>query len=729
MPSRALRLAPIVAACIGVAAAGCRRDPAVVAADHLSRGNGYAAQHKYPEARIEYLNAIKAQPGLSDAHYRLAGVDATLGKNSEALAEYSRAADLDPSNVDALLRCASLLLVAGDFRDARSLAERAITAQPKNADAHILLGDALSGLNLPGQALKKMEEAIALDPGYAPAYSALGSMQVGAGRQSEAGRSFEHAVELEPKSVPAWLALANYRWAMGDHAKTEDALKKALQLEPSNALTHRALALLYIKDGRAADAETHFRAAAAASADGVLTLSDFYVARGTPASALEVLQRVPKDSPVRRAADERIAAIDEQQGRHDEAMALANALIQQQPSDVDARVLRARLNVAANHLDPAWDDAQRAVAANPNSVTAQYTAGIVAAAKHDLSTAESAFEKALKLNERATVARMRLAEVRLALGDHTRGLADARTAAAERPDDPQSAVLLSRALRANGDLSEARQQLQQRIARLPKDSSLYAELGSLELDARNAAAARAAFAQALKLDPGNAKVREGAVAADVAAGDFTAARAKVHGWLAGPPNDDAELLAARIDLAQNDLAGAERQLLDVAQRTPSKLEAYQLLGAVYLKQGRTDAALAKYRELAAREPEGEFAPTIVGMILQSRGDRNGARAEYQAVLARHPRAPVAANNLAWMLAEDGDLDHALTYASIAVDGMSDRPEAHDTLGWVYLKKHLLGHAQTSFQRALELAPQNDTYKAHLREASAEIRANERIAKR
>jgi uncharacterized protein HemY len=81
-----------------------------------------------------------------------------------------------------------------------------------------------------------------------------------------------------------------------------------------------------------------------------------------------------------------------------------------------------------------------------------------------------------------------------------------------------------------------------------------------------------------------------------------------------------------------------------------------------------------------------------------------------------------------MLVEDGVLDRALTYAAIAVDGMSDRPEAHDTLGWVYLKKHLPGHAQTSFQRAVELAPQNETYKAHLREASAEIRGNERAAR-
>jgi superkiller protein 3 len=729
-PSRTSRRASIIVACLGLLVAACGRDNAALAAKHVSRGNDYAGQHKYAEARIEYLNATRAQPGLGDAHYRLARVDAALGNNAEAVVEYARAADLDPGNVDALLRGASLLLMAGNFPNARSLAQRAVTAQPRNADAHILLGDALSGLNLPGQAMENMEEAIALDPGYAPGYAALGSMQIGAGHPSEAGQSFAHAVELDPNSVSAWLSLANYRWATGDRGHAEDALNRALQLEPSNALTHRALALLYLNEGRPADAETHFQAAAAESAEGLLTLADFYVARGAPASALSVLQRVPNDSPVRGAALQRIAGIDEQQGHHDEAIGVANALVEQQPSDVEARALRARLNASANHLDPAWDDAQQAVKMNPNSVTAQYTLGVVAAAKHDLPTAESAFERALALNERATVARMRLADVRLALGERTRGLADARAAADQRPDDPRSAVLLSRALRANGNVPEARRELQQRIGRLSHDASLYTELGWVELDARNAAAARSAFAKALTFDPMAAKAREGVVTADMVSGDLAAARASVRGWLAARPNDDdAELLSARIDFAENSFAGAERQSLEVAQRTPSKLEAYELLGAVYLKQGRTDLALAKYRELATRDPEGEFPRTIVGIILQTRGDRSNARAEYQAVLAHHPQAPVAANNLAWMLAEDGDVDAALKYALIAVDGMADRPEAHDTLGWVYLKKHLPGHAETSFRRATELAPQNDTYKAHLKQATAEIRGNERAVQR
>src|SRR4029077_18312865 len=202
-----------------------------------------------------------------------------------------------------------------------------------------------------------------------------------------------------------------------------------------------------------------------------------------------------------------------------------------------------------------WDDAERAVTMNPNSVTAQYTAGVVAVGREDLSTAQSAFEQSLALHHHAPAARLRLAEVRLALGDRTRALSDARTAAAERPDDPRAAILLSRALRAGGDAAEARRQLQQDIGRLPAQGSLYTELGWLELDVRNAAAAPAAFAPALRVAPGAAKAREGAVAADLATGDVAGARAKVRTWLAGRPDDeDTLLLAARIDLAQNDLA-------------------------------------------------------------------------------------------------------------------------------------------------------------------------------
>jgi len=129
-----------------------------------------------------------------------------------------------------------------------------------------------------------------------------------------------------------------------------------------------------------------------------------------------------------------------------------------------------------------------------------------------------------------------------------------------------------------------------------------------------------------------------------------------------------------------------------------------------------DAALQKYRVLAGRAPDPTGPQTMVAMILQAKGDRAGARAQYEAVLASHPRAAVAANNLAWMLSEDGHLDQALQYATVAAQELRNRPEPQDTLGYIYLQKKLPIHAVPAFERAVQLAPANATYKAHLAQA-------------
>jgi tetratricopeptide (TPR) repeat protein len=226
----------------------------------------------------------------------------------------------------------------------------------------------------------------------------------------------------------------------------------------------------------------------------------------------------------------------------------------------------------------------------------------------------------------------------------------------------------------------------------------------------------------LKLEPASQRARDGIVAADLAAHDVDAARARVHDWLAERPNDEhAEQLAARIDLARNDTSAAEARLLHLMQRTPATPDAYDLLGTVYIKEGHLDQALAKYRELASRDKTDDFPLTVAGMILEAMGKRAEARTEYEAALARNPRAGVAANNLAWMLAQDGQLDQALTYALTAVDQLHNQPQPYDTLGWVYLHKRLAGHAETEFRHALDLAPQNETYKKHLQLARDAIR--------
>jgi tetratricopeptide (TPR) repeat protein len=188
----------------------------------------------------------------------------------------------------------------------------------------------------------------------------------------------------------------------------------------------------------------------------------------------------------------------------------------------------------------------------------------------------------------------------------------------------------------------------------------------------------------------------------------------VEQWLAEAPDDTPlRVLSARTNLAAGHTAAAEQELRAIVTADASQLEAYDLLGRIYMSQGQLDRALSEYEALAGRSKRQAGPRTMIGMIHESRGDRASARAAYEAALQADAAAGVAANNLAWMLAENGRLDDALRLATVAKEQLRQRPEAEDTLGWVYYKKNLPGHAIPAFERAIERAPDNPTYHYHL----------------
>jgi tetratricopeptide (TPR) repeat protein len=239
-------------------------------------------------------------------------------------------------------------------------------------------------------------------------------------------------------------------------------------------------------------------------------------------------------------------------------------------------------------------------------------------------------------------------------------------------------------------------------------------MGWIALARRDHKAAAAAFGEALRLAPRLHEARVGVVTVHAAQSDFAGARAWLDRWLAEAPNDTRlRVLAARTSLAAGRTAEAEQELRRVVTADASQLDAYDVLGRIYVSQGQLDRALSEYEALAGRSKRQAGPRTMIAMIHESRGDRAAAREAYEAALQADASAGVAANNLAWMLAEDGHLDDALRLATVAREQLRQRPEAEDTMGWVYYKKNLPGHAIPAFERALERAPDNPVYHYHL----------------
>src|SRR5262245_24530041 len=67
---RAARL--VLVPCLLLIAYGCKGDPQAQKAVHMQKGEAYVAQEKYPEAIIEFRNAIQLDPKDAQPYYKLA---------------------------------------------------------------------------------------------------------------------------------------------------------------------------------------------------------------------------------------------------------------------------------------------------------------------------------------------------------------------------------------------------------------------------------------------------------------------------------------------------------------------------------------------------------------------------------------------------------------------------------------------------------------------------------
>jgi Tfp pilus assembly protein PilF len=276
-------------------------------------------------------------------------------------------------------------------------------------------------------------------------------------------------------------------------------------------------------------------------------------------------------------------------------------------------------------------------------------------------------------------------------------------------------LLLARALIAERQLERAEAEMKWLLDRYPQVAAVHSQHGLLLLAKNDRAGARAAFTQALQLDPNSREGLGGLVTVDMAEGKQADARRRVERRLAVAPDDvDALLLAARVYMAEREAERAEATLRRAIQLDPARIQAYGLLGGLYLSQRRLDQARAEFEAIAARQPHNVAAQTMTAMILQAQGKLEEARQRYERIVEAEPRAAVASNNLAWMYAEkDTNLDLALQLAQAAKAELPDVPEVNDTLGFVYLKKNLHSLAVAPLRLAVERDPQNPLYRFRL----------------
>ena len=172
---------------------------------YLERGREFYRNDEDTQAAEAFQQALKLDPELAEAHFRLGLAYDALGQEQEAEAAYKKA-------VDAYKKYLNLDGNADD------------------AEAHYNLGQTYAGLHLYSEAVREYRQATRLKPDDAAIYYDLGLALMRLAQYDEASRAFAKSLELDPENFRAEDELAEAREGMQrirtGRKHQEDLLKK-----------------------------------------------------------------------------------------------------------------------------------------------------------------------------------------------------------------------------------------------------------------------------------------------------------------------------------------------------------------------------------------------------------------------------------------------------------------------------------------------------------------------
>jgi len=702
----------------------CWRDPNVRKQKYFQSGQHYFEQGQYPEASIEFINAIKIDPHYAEAHYQLAETYLRLQQGQRAAQEFTRTVELQPENYQVRIELVNLLILGHDFQPAREQTDLLLQKRPDDPLVHLAVSNLLAAQSNLSGALEEMQKALALDPNRWELYLQLAMLQLRTNQTDAPESSLKKVTELNPKAPQAHVMLGNYYQSRGRVSDAEQQFRKAMEIDSQNPEPRAALARLYLAEGKRTEAEDLLKQAKRDFPDNSAAyrlLGDFYFTTGDVDKALAeygaLYQEHPTDIQVKRNYIQLLI----QKDRFDEARTLNDELLKTNPNDSDALVYRSQMQISSGNLNDAIATLQTVNKNDPGNSEAHYTLGVAFDKSGTLDRAETEWREAARLRPDLADAQRALANAALRRNDPS-SLADAATQIIRlQPASPEGFSLRALSEINRKQLAAAEADIRQAIAVAPQNSFGHVQMGNLRLAQKQYGEAAKAYQHALDLNADSKDALRGLLNTYVAQNQADKAIAAAQAQIAKSPDNSGfyDLLGTVLFRAKKDLNGAEAAFEKSAQLDKSNVDALIKLGEVQAAKGSLDQAIATYQQSLRDNPREPSLYILMGEMYESKHDWTKAADAYQRALEIKHEDPLASNNLARvMLQSGGNLDLALSLAQTARRGLPDSPDTADTLGWVYYQKGDYKPAIGMFQEALRIgqknnAPDNPTIHYHL----------------
>ena len=705
-------------------------------AQYLERAETHFASGNLEKATVDVRNALQIDEEYIDARFLFARIH-ELDQNWEQMVANLRfILDRDPNHHVARLKLGAVMLAARAHDRAMEAADETLALDPENAEAYALKGAVHFRQGENDLAIAAAEKALSFVPTNTSAISVLtevykaenpelalqyieqgiagqdksGVLQMlqiqvfeASGEMDKAAEIYEKLISEQPDNLYYYYRYITMLEANGNTARGEELLRGLTASQPEKAELKMWLTQYLVNHSDLEVAEQTLRDFVAANPDDPdlsLGLSQLLAAQGKLDDAATHLMRnveTGEDSELAQRSRYALALIYSQTDRQTEADAMIDEMLEVEPENPDALLLRARQALADRDFDRAIAQSRQVLRSRADSKEAMQLQALAHEGKGLNDLAIDNYRQLLTLDPQNEVALIKLATHANLNGEQTEAIELASAALRVNSSNTAAARVLVAAYAQSGQTERALDE-----ASMLKDESNSNLMGEFMLARvyhfdNQFEQAATAYEDVLQKEPRVVEALQGLVQTYVQLDRQEDARNYLNNYIATNDNHGHALqLLGALDEAEGDRDAAQTTYAKATEAFPGQPANFVRLGDLNVKRGRLDKALEAYREGLSNHPQDPALNLRLAQILEQMGQLDEAITQYEQVLVLSPDSIIARNNIAVLYSDHAPSQENLNRAISLMRGYATRtePALLDTLGWVYYR---LGEAEQAVQ--------------------------------
>jgi tetratricopeptide (TPR) repeat protein len=292
----------------------------------------------------------------------------------------------------------------GQYSKALEHIHKAIEKSPQSADYFSTKGIFLHKMNDLAQAIEAYRRALELNPGHTFSHFNLGLIFMKLGKTIEAIQEWEAVIKVNPTDVNAIFNIAVSLGQIGRRKEAIQFYERVLQIQPNHVQTHQNLGILYRDEKQYEKAKNHLNKLKHLDS----TYSEVVTVEIGKCNEMEFLEKTSFLDAAKIAhelmtrhpeglqlGDALSACID---GNYSEALKIVDTILQQNPADSGARILRGQCLASLSRNDEAIVEFMGILAENPTIADVHFQLGNIFLNMGESEKALEHFERVKRLD-------------------------------------------------------------------------------------------------------------------------------------------------------------------------------------------------------------------------------------------------------------------------------------------------------------------------------------------